>query len=46
MAGIFVNSARLFLLGQLVMAIKAFPKVVLPTIGAVIVWAVKTNFKR
>jgi hypothetical protein len=44
MAGIFVNSARLFFLGLLIMAVNAFPQVVLPTIGAVIVWAIKTNF--
>ena len=43
---IFVNSVRLFLLGLLVIAIKAFPQVVLPGIGAVIVWAFKTNLKR
>jgi hypothetical protein len=46
MAGIFVNSARLFFLGLLITAVNAFPQVVLPTIGAVIVWAIKTNFKR
>ena len=46
MAGIFVNSARLFLLGLLVIAIKAFPQVVLPGLGAVIVWAIKTNWRR
>ena len=46
MAGILANSARLFLLGLLVMATIALPQVVLPSIGAVIVWAIKTNLKR
>jgi hypothetical protein len=46
MAGIFANSARLFFFGLLVIAIKAFPQVVLPSIGAVIVWAIKTNLRR
>jgi len=46
MAGILVNSARLFLLGLLVMAVKAFPRTVLTSIGAVIVWAIKINLKR
>ena len=44
--GIFINSFRLFLLGLLVIAIKAFPQVVLPGIGAVIVWAIKTSLRR
>ena len=44
--GIFINSFRLFALGLLVMATIAFPQVVLPSIGAVIVWAIKTNLKR
>jgi len=44
--GIFINSFRLFLLGLLVMAVKAFPQVVLSSIGAVFVWAIKTNLKR
>jgi hypothetical protein len=46
MAGIFVNSARLFLLGLLVMAVKAFPQVVLPSLAAIIVWTVKTSLRR
>jgi hypothetical protein len=46
MAGIFVNSARLFLLGLLVIAIKAFPLVMLPSIGAVIIWTIKTSLRR
>jgi hypothetical protein len=46
MAAICVNSARLFLLGLLIMAVKAFPRTVLTSIGAVIAWAIKTNFKR
>ena len=44
--GIFINSFRLFLLGLLVIAIKAFPQTVLTSIGAVFVWAIKTNLKR
>jgi hypothetical protein len=46
MAGLFVNSVRLLLLGLLVIAIKAFPQVVLPSIGAVIVWTIKTSLRR
>jgi hypothetical protein len=46
MAAICVNSARLFLLGLLIMAVKAFPRTVLTSIGAVIAWAIKANFKR
>jgi hypothetical protein len=46
MAGIFVNSARLFLFGLLVMAIKAFPQVVLPSLAALIVWTVKISLRR
>lgn len=44
--GIFINSFQLFFLGLLVMAIKAAPQVVLPSIGAVIWWAIKVNLKR
>ena len=44
--GIFINSFRLFFLGLLVIAIKAFPLVMLPSIGAVIVWTIKTSLRR
>ena len=43
---IFVNSARLFLLACLALAIALFPLVALPSIGAVIWWVIKTNLKR
>jgi hypothetical protein len=43
---IFVNSARLFCLACLALAIALFPLVALPSIGAVIWWAIKTNLKR
>ncbi len=43
---IFVNFARLFLLACLALAIALFPLVALPSIGAVIWWAIKTNLKR
>jgi uncharacterized membrane protein YdjX (TVP38/TMEM64 family) len=46
MAGIFVNSARLFLLGLLIMTVKAFPRTVLTTLGGLLWWVVKSNFKR
>jgi hypothetical protein len=46
MAAICVNSARLFLLGLLIMAVKAFPRTVLTSIGALIVWAFKNNLRR
>ena len=44
--GIFINSFRLFLLGLLIMAIKAFPWTVLSALSGLIVWAVKQNFRR
>ena len=44
--GIFLNSFHLFFLGLLVMAIKAAPLVTLPTLGAIIWWAIKINLKR
>jgi hypothetical protein len=46
MAAICVNSARLFLLGLLIMAVKAFPRTVLTSLCALIVWIFKTNLRR
>jgi hypothetical protein len=46
MTGIYVNSVRWLLLGLLVMAIKAFPQVVLPSLAALIVWTVKISLRR
>lgn len=43
---ILANSARLFLLACLALAITLFPLVALPSIGAVIWWAIKTNLRR
>jgi hypothetical protein len=45
-AGIFIDSFRLFLLGLLVLAIYAYPLVTLPSLGAVIWWAIRINLKR
>jgi hypothetical protein len=45
-AGIFIDSFRLLLLGLLVLAIYAFPLVTLPSLGAIIWWAVRSNLKR
>lgn len=44
--GILVDSFRLFLLGLLVMAIKACPRTMLSLLGAVICWAIKMNLRR
>jgi hypothetical protein len=44
--GVFIDSFRLFILGLLVIGIKACPQVMLPSIAAVIWWAIKTNLRR
>jgi hypothetical protein len=46
MTGIYVNSVRWLLLGLLVMAIKAFPQVVLPSLAALIAWTIKISLRR
>lgn len=43
---IFIDSARLFFLGLLALAIKACPQVVLPGLGAALWWTIKINLKR
>jgi hypothetical protein len=43
--GIFINSFRLFFLALVAMAITAFPLVVLPSIGGIVIWLIKANWR-
>ena len=41
LTGLFIDSVRLFFLGLLLMAIKAFPRIVLPSLAAMVWWVIK-----
>jgi hypothetical protein len=45
LAGLFINSVRLTLLGILVLLIRMHPLATLSTIGAAIAWAIKQNLR-
>jgi hypothetical protein len=44
--GIFVNSFRLFFFALVSLLIITWPFVAVPSIGAVIIWAIKHNLRR
>jgi hypothetical protein len=45
LAGLFINSVRLTLLGILVLLIRMHPLATLSSIGAAIAWAIKQNLR-
>jgi len=45
-ATVYIDSAPLFLLGLLAMAIYVCPQAVLPSLGAMLWWVIKSNLRR
>jgi hypothetical protein len=44
--GIFINSFQLFFLALIGVLLVAWPLLTLPSLGAVIIWAIKQNLRK